>query len=203
MRYRDTHGSLRTLYALATGQGGYFTAKQAAVAGYGYPHLAYHLKAGNFERAGHGLYCLPMIPRAENDDLIRLALWSRNRKDKPQAVVSHASALFLHQLSDVLPQKTHLTVPPSFRKPVPRGCALHKGQLARGDTEERDGFAVTTPLRTLIDASADPGITDEQLDRAIQDSIARGLVRKFALKKAIDKVVPAHRREHVAALIGS
>ena len=103
MAYRDTHESLRTLYALAATQGGYFTAKQAAEAGYDYAHLAYHLRTGNFERAGHGLYRLPTIPIAEHDDLIRLSLWSRDRQDRPQAVVSHDSALLLHQLSDVLP----------------------------------------------------------------------------------------------------
>jgi hypothetical protein len=97
MKYRDTHESLKALYALAATQGGYFTAKQAAAAGYDYSHLAYHLEAGNFERASHGLYRLPTIPTGEHDDLIRLSLWSRDRQDEPQAVVSHASALYLVQ----------------------------------------------------------------------------------------------------------
>ena len=74
MRYRDSHESLKALYAVAVTQGGYFTARQAAAVGYDYPHLAYHLKAGNFERAAHGLYRLPTIPPAEHDDLIRLCL---------------------------------------------------------------------------------------------------------------------------------
>ena len=45
MAYRDHHKSLRALHAIAVAQGGYFTAKQAAEAGYGYTHLTYHLKA--------------------------------------------------------------------------------------------------------------------------------------------------------------
>jgi predicted transcriptional regulator of viral defense system len=113
MNYRDTHESLRALYALAAVQGGYFTAKQAAAAGYDYPHLAYHLQAGNFKRASHGLYRLPTIPAAEHDDLIHLSLSSRNREDEPQAVVSHASAMLLDQLSDVLPQR----IQPSKQSP--------------------------------------------------------------------------------------
>ncbi len=40
MNYRDTHESLRALYALAAAEGGYFTAKQAAASGYDYPHPA-------------------------------------------------------------------------------------------------------------------------------------------------------------------
>jgi hypothetical protein len=55
MAYRDSRKSLHALHAIAVGQGGYFTAKQAAGAGYDYPHLTYHLKAGNFESAYHGL----------------------------------------------------------------------------------------------------------------------------------------------------
>ena len=184
---------------MAAGQGGYFTAKQGALAGYGYPHLIYHLHAKNFERIGHGLYRLPTIPPADHDDLIRLTLWSRDRQDRPQAVVSHASALLLHQLSDVLPQKIHLTVPPSFRKVPPRGCTLHKMHLPRSQVDAREGFAVTTPLRTLVDVAATPGITDEQLDRAIQDALRRGLVRESVLRKAIGEAFPPNRRERFAA----
>lgn len=202
MNYRDTHKSIKALYALAVTQGGYFTAKQAATAGYNYPHLAYHLRANNFERASHGLYRLPTIPPAEHDDLIRLSLWSRDRLDKPQAVVSHVSALFLHQLSDVLPQRIHLTVPASFRKRPLRGCTLHKAHLAIGDVEAREGFSATTPLRTLIDVATGPGFANEQLERAIQDALRRGMVRESVLKRAIAKALPAKRRHYFAALIG-
>ena len=55
--------------AAAHEQGGYFTAKQAKQAGYAYPHLDYHVSAGNFERVEHGLYRLASIPRGENDDV--------------------------------------------------------------------------------------------------------------------------------------
>ncbi len=202
MIYRDTHESLKALYALAVTQGGYFTAKQAALVGYDYQHLVYHLQTGNFERASHGLYRLPTIPTAEHDDLIRLSLWSRGRDDAPQATISHASALFLHQLSGVLPAKVHMTVPQSFRKTAPAGCHLHKARLAAADIEVREGFAVTTPLRTLRDLAAGPGITDEQLDRAIRDALQRGLVRKSVLQPALNNAMSPARRERFALMIG-
>jgi predicted transcriptional regulator of viral defense system len=196
MTYRNTHESLRALYPLAATQGGYFTAKQAAEAGYHYPHLAYHLRVGNFERAGHGLYRLPTVPTPEHDDLIRLAPWSRNREDIPQAVVSHESALLLHQLIDVVPHRIHLTVPPSFRKRPPKGCALHRAKLASRDIQRREGFSVTTPLRTLIDVSASPSVSDEQLAKAVDDAIQRGMVRRSALEKTINRVPIAGRRRN-------
>lgn len=202
MRYRNNQQSLKALYAVAVAQGGYFTAKQAAAAGYKYPHLIYHLKADNFERIGHGLYRLPTVPSDEHDDLIRLTLWSRGRDDEPQATVSHVSAMFLHQLSEVLPGKIHLTVPLSFRKPPPRGCLLRKARLTAADVERRQGFAVTTPLRTLIDVARDPGITDEQMDRAVRDAIRRGLVRESVLKNELYTELPLNRRERLASLAG-
>jgi predicted transcriptional regulator of viral defense system len=178
MIYRDTKSSLRSIYAVAVEQGGYFTAKQAARAGYDYPHLAYHLRAGNFDRAGHGLYRLPTVPTSENDDFVRLCLWSRDRNDVPQAVISHQSALFLHDLSDVLPNRIHLTVPPSFRKRPPKGCILSRANLSARDIQEREGYSVTMPLRTLLDVAASTSLPKEQLVKAVQDALRRGLVRQ-------------------------
>jgi predicted transcriptional regulator of viral defense system len=199
MRYRDPHDSLRALYAIAASQGGYFTAKQAASAGYNYPHLAYHLKAGNFERAEHGLYRIITIPTAEHDDLIRLHLWSRDRQDHPVAIVSHASALFLHQISDVLPRRTHMTVPPKFRKVVPRGVVLHKAAVSEREIERREGFAVTAPMRTLLDVAADASVSDEQLAKAVEDASEKGLVRLSKLQEAVRQTPGASRLLRVPA----
>ncbi len=176
----------RSLLSKALEQGGYFTAKQAREAGYGYPHLDYHVSTGNFERVEHGLYRLKSLPPGEHDDLVRLTLWSRNRQDEPQAVVSHESALVLHDLSELLPTNIHLTVPPMFRKDPPAGCVLHKARLAPKDIEERAGFRVTMPLRTLLDA-AGSGVPEEQLQKAVADALARGLVRRTKLLEAAKK----------------
>jgi predicted transcriptional regulator of viral defense system len=181
---RSRKDATLALAALAHEQGGYFTTKQAIQAGYGYKHLDYHETAGNFERVAHGLYRLPTVPPAEHDDLVRFTLWSRNQKDVPQAVVSHESALVLHDLTELLPDRVHLTVPPTFRKPTPRGVVLHKAVLAPEDVEERTGFRVTTPLRTLLDA-ATGGVSREQLEKAVKDALSRGLVRRVKLTEAL------------------
>ena len=151
MKYRNTQAARRMLSDLASTQGGYFTAKQAAGIGYGKRHLDYHVKAGNIERAGHGLYRLPTIPLSEHDDLIRLSLWSRNRHDEPQAVASHESALGVHGLGELLPSLIHVTVPPTFRKDAPNGCTLHRARLTLDEVEQREGFikaAIEATFRT-------------------------------------------------------
>lgn len=179
-----TRQASRLLFSLALDQGGYFTAKQARQVGYDYPHLDYHVAHGNFIRVGHGLYRLPDLPPSEHDDLIRLTLWSRDRHEQPQAVVSHESALVVHDLSELLPARTHLTVPPGFRKKAPQGIVLHKNHLARSDIEEHQGFRVTTPGRTLLDV-ARGNLSQEQLAKAVGEAMERGLVRRSALLSAV------------------
>lgn len=192
---RSTREAARSLRTTAQEQGGYFTAKQAKVSGYDYPHLEYHLSTGAFERVEHGLYRLADMPTAENEDLIRLSLWSRNRADEPQAVVSHESALVLHDLTELLPNEIHLTVPQGFRKEAPPGCVLHKAVLAAGDIEERIGFRATTPLRTLLDVAAGT-ISQEQLERAVAEALERGVVRRSKLVAAIRRSPGLHRLRH-------
>lgn len=178
MPYRDTRSALRTLTEVAASQGGYFTARQAEEAGYDAPHLSYHLSAGNFERAGRGLYRIPTLPLSEHDDLVRLWLWSRGRDDRPRAVVSHQTALALHDLAEFIPTTIHLTVPPGFRKQPPDGCVLHKGRFERGETQPFDAVPVTTPLRTLRDLAGAGSLPFEQFENAVAAAVHRGLVRQ-------------------------
>lgn len=183
MPYRDPKTALRALSEIAAAQGGYFTARQAAEAGYGSSHLRYHLAAGNFERVGHGIYRIPTAPLVEHDDLLRLHFWSRDREDRPQAVVSHQTALSLHDLAEFIPTRVHLTVPPSFRKPAPKGCILHKAMLEHRDTQEVSALRVTTPLRTLRDLAEDGSMPSEQFGRAVDQAASRGLIGRAEAKE--------------------
>ena len=189
---RSVQDVAKALSKLAHHQGGYFTTKQAIRIGYGNRHLDYHESVGNFERVSHGLYRLPSVPFVDRDDLIRLSLWSRNQKDEPQAIVSHESALTVHELSEIIPRQIHLTVPKRFRKPVPPGCVLHKAEMDSSDIEEREGFRVSTPRRTLLDI-AGSRVSQEQLDKAVNDALSRGLVRRSQLSEVAQQS-PFHER---------
>jgi predicted transcriptional regulator of viral defense system len=183
MTYRSTSQARRKLYAAASLQGGYFTAKQAAAAGYRKQHLDYHTQTGNFERVGRGLYRLPDLPASEHDDLIHWSFWSRGRDERPQAVISHETALRIHDLGDVLPERVHLTVPPGFRKPCPKGCILHRARLSEPDLEHHDGFRVTTPLRTLLDVAIGP-VPRDQVEKALREAVRQGLIRRSQIEHA-------------------
>jgi predicted transcriptional regulator of viral defense system len=173
-----------SLSTLAQAQGGYFTAKQAIKLGYSQPLLDYYVSVEGLERVESGLYRLPTVPRSEHDDLIRLSFWSRNQQGEPQAVVSHESALFLHKLTEVRPDRIHLTVPGKFRKSAPKGCILHEGFLTPNQVEVRGGFRVTTPVRTLLDAAVGR-VRTVQLAKAVHEAIARGLVQRTLLDAAV------------------
>ena len=202
MPYRSTKSARRELSDLAQTQGGYFTSKQAAAAGYAQPHIDYHLKAGNFERVERGLYRMATNPLSEYDDLIRLSLWSRGRDDQPQAIVSHESALSVHGLGNLLPTRTHLTVPGSFRKQPPSGCVLHKKELDEDDVEQREGFRVTASLRTLLDVAEEESVPQEQLNEIVSQAIAEGIVRRTKLTQAAKRQSRGLRLSEALASVG-
>jgi len=174
MRKQSSRENFNGLFEIASSQGGYFTAHQAAEAGYSKRLQHYHRKQGDWLKVGHGVFRLKNFPPGQWEDLIRWSLWSRNQKGEIQATVSHESAAMVYDLADYLPMRVHLTVPHSFRKLGPKGCVLHRGMVQPKDSENRGGFHVTTPFRTLRDL-AEVGERD-QLRQAVDEAARRGLI---------------------------
>jgi hypothetical protein len=79
-----------------------------------------------------------------------------------------------------MPAKTHLTVPPTFRKKKPAGCVFHKSQLGPDEIESRAGFFLTTPLKTIQDVAASY-LSLDLLEGVIDDALKTGLVMKRQL----------------------
>ena len=197
---RDPQENARALYQTAAAQGGYFTAAQASQAGYAYSQQHFHISRGNWLKVDRGLFRLRDFPPGEREDLIRWSLWSRDQADAPQAVVSHDTALTVHELSDVMPARIHLTVPKGFRKRVPPNCVLHTASLSSDEVESRTGYRVTTPLRTLLDA-ADSPLSQEHLNRAVRDALERGLVRRYRLETAPCSTTARRRLDQALAAL--
>lgn len=193
MSYRDARYAL---LALAAGQGGYFTAQQALSFGYAYPEQHYHVKEGNWLKVARGIFRLREYPLPEHGDLVVLTLESADRSGTPQAVVSHETALAVHELGDANPAAIHLTVPPGFRKRLSSRAALHHARLGAMEWEEREGYRVTTPLRTLLDIAASSE-SWPLLEGAVRDALERGLVRRNQLLTAPGRE-PARSRVRAA-----
>jgi predicted transcriptional regulator of viral defense system len=171
----------RRLFNLASEQAGYFTAAQAKDVGYSYQAQAHHVAAGNWLRIERGLFRLAEWLPDINDDLVRWSLWSRGR-----GVVSHETALTVHGVGEFESARVHLTVPPDFSK-RDNGVVLHRAGLADADIQERTGFRVTDPVRSLIDIAA-TAPDEEQLARAVEDARRRGLVSARILRSRAEAI---------------
>jgi predicted nucleotidyltransferase len=167
------------LFQVVESQQGYFTSADAKKLGYDYPHQYFHVKQGNWIRVDHGIYRLKNFPLAAHEDLMRWWLWSRKK-----GVISHETAAALYELGDVLPSKIHLTVPLNFRKKPGRGVMLRRANLERSEITMRNGFPVTTPLRTLTDLAA-TNLEPERLSAVARDAIQKGLVNSRELPDAL------------------
>ncbi|MFA5138877.1 MAG: type IV toxin-antitoxin system AbiEi family antitoxin domain-containing protein [Elusimicrobiota bacterium] len=189
------------LYRTAEAQQGYFTARQAALAGIDPRNHPYHVQAGNWVREGRGIYRLALFPPADRPDLVAGSLWSMNRKGVAQGAFSHETALSICELSDAMPHKLHMTVPPGFRRsaPAPNGLVLHRGNLDKADIESRQGYRVTTPLRTLADLAQEGRFPPDLLRQAVREAVDRGLLRLSAVRRAVH--LPAETRRRLEKLI--
>lgn len=189
------------LYAIAEAQQGYFTARQAAEAGFDARNHPYHVRAGNWIRERRAIYRLARFPPAERPDLALWSLWSRDRKGAVPGTFSHETALSIYELSDAMPAKLHMTVPAGFRRmaPIPKGLALHQGSLNKEDVEIRQGYQVTRPLRTLADLVEEGIVSPDLLRQAAREALDRGLVRLSAIRQATH--LPASIREALEKLL--
>ena len=176
---------LNNLIKIASKQGGLFTAAQAVEVGYSRSNHFYHLNIGNWNKEERGLYSLTAIPKNEATFYWRLYLWTRGKNDEPQAIISHETALDLHDLSDVNPPKVYFTVPKSFRKTArtPKGLVLYKEDINRKFISSYNGFKITTPIKTLLDIHQRGSISIDLIEQAVRQALQRGLVTKKNLKE--------------------
>lgn len=169
------------LFAIASLQQGFFTSKQAREAGYVYSAHSYHVNMGNWVREHWGIYRLTRYATADRPDLVLWSLWSRDRKkDVPQGVYSHQTALTLYELSDIMPSKLHMTVPPNFHRgdKIPDVLVLHKAKIRPNEIDVRAGYRVTKPLRTLLDLVHIGSISEDHLKQAVTEALHQGLISR-------------------------
>ena len=125
---------------------------------------------------------------------IRPAISRPRRPERPgcpdvAGVVSHESALTIHELSDVSPARVHVTLPSAvrIRRQVPKGLVIHYADLVPEDVERVEGVPVTTPERAIRDAHAShvgndlvaQAIADGRRSGALSTSVANRLDREL------------------------
>ena len=173
------------LYRTAAPQGGYFTTSQANEVGYSGALLAYHERTGHLERAARGILRLTHYPPGDHEDLIVTWLWSEQA-----GVFSHQTALAMHELSDVLPSRHHLTVPASWstrRLRVPKKVILLHADVPKRELAWMGPVPVTTPLRTVVDCTL-AHVEPDLVRQARAQALKRGLFTAAELKQALAAV---------------
>jgi predicted transcriptional regulator of viral defense system len=186
MRHGTPGGGHRDLFRLAQNQGGFFTAKQAGALGYTGSKRNYHVRAGHWVREHRGIYRLALFPQPERSDLILWWLWSRDRSDEPKGVISHRTALSLHELTDLMPARIDLTVPKGFRRgaPIPKVLRLHCANVPASDRELVNGVPVTKTLRTILDLWGEGKTPKPLLISAFQEAVRQGLITRAEVRRA-------------------
>lgn len=163
------------LFELATGQEGYFTVQQAAELGYSLQLLSHYRRTGRLLRAHHGIYRIVHFPAGDHEDLAVAWLWSERL-----GVISHETALALHDLSDLLPNKIYLSLPLAARarrrKPPPN-MMIRYADVPITDRSWIVSVPATTPKRTLIDCAM-AGLEPEFLHQAAKQALRRGMVAR-------------------------
>ena len=179
----------RRLFEFAEQQQGFFTTKQAKLAGFAENTHPYHVQAGNWIREHRGIYRLALFPASDRPDLVLWALWSRNRNEEVEGVYSHDTALSLYDLSDLNPAKLHMTVPTHFRRnsEIPGILVLHYADLPENEVQTSQGYRFTRPLRTILDLIEAGTVERNFFRQALRQAVGRGLItRQQVMKKPMD-----------------
>lgn len=137
------------LMDVAIDNGGYVTPTLMAPHGVPAVELRKMVSRGTLQAAARGVYRIPSLPYDPLDEFILARLWAGGR-----GVVSHDSALLVHQLCDINPAKVHLTIPTSYRISRSGGerYAVHQADLEPEEITRIDAVTLTTIRRTLTDS---------------------------------------------------
>ena len=199
----------RRLHDVAMRQQGHVTTRQVEAAGLTRPALHYQVTAGLLSGVARGVYRFTTFPPTDREREAVVLLWAGGDAGVPVAF-SHETALRHHDLTDVFPEKLHLTVPTRFRRRPPPDVALHRAELDPADVRRVGLLAYTMPARTFLDLVAGY-FPLEPLKEAYRIALDRGLLRTRTLTDDSEPVraylarVPVGRsgelRERLARLV--
>ncbi|TFD46364.1 transcriptional regulator [Cryobacterium frigoriphilum] len=197
MKARD---ALRELAEMAASQWGMVTSAQAATRGVTRLDLSRLTEAGDLVRLAHGVYKDAGAPSGAHLDV--RAAWlssdpARLAGDRlgdghRGVVVSGQTAAWLHDIGDLLSNRTELTAP--VRRQTQR-ADLHyrRRDLPEEDVTIRDGLPVTTPERTIAD------LVEDRTDLSLVADALRDASRKSDMDLGLlaDRLAPlAERNGH-------
>lgn len=175
------------LRAAADRQLGLFTARDARRAGYEQGEIRHLCSSGTWVRLRRGVYGVAEEVAAAQESGRRHALACTAvllDLDRPEAAVSHASALRLLGLPArraLLPDLVRLTAPDLWRRG--KGFVVNQAPLPPEDVTCRGPVRLTTPARTLVDCAREWPVEDAVV--AMDAALLKGAVSPARLAAAV------------------
>ncbi len=177
------------LWEIAELQHGFVTVQQAAEVGVSTQAMQMLAHRGTLERAAHGVYRFPQYPVGEHDPKMLAVLWTR----APEAVLSHETALDMYEISDINPNRIHVTV--AKRRRLRRAetglYVVHYQDLEPSQVDWRDEIPAVTAATAIAQCIA-YGTATYLLVQAIERGHAQGYL-KSAERDELAAALEAHR----------
>jgi predicted transcriptional regulator of viral defense system len=177
------------LYELAADRFGYVTTRDAEQLQIPAKRVAELAHAGLLERAAHGVYRFVAFPTSGLDQFMEATLWPNEK-----GVLSHATALDLHDLCDVNPARIHLTVPKAYRqnhnRQMPKLYELHRRDLNGDEQTLHEGIPIVTVHRAIMDG-IEAHLRGDLVEQAIQTARRRGMLTRDQLAE-LERRRPPH-----------
>ena len=161
------------LMAIAAEQDGYVTLDDARAIGIAERDLQQLAYRDKIVRAATGVYRFEEFPLTRAASYRFAVLWT----GRPEAALSHDTALSLLELSDINPPKTHVTVGVGerIRRAGGVGIVVHNEDLAPEDLGWWEGIRCVKPY-TAIRQAIDTRLPFRLINQAIAEARARGSI---------------------------
>jgi predicted transcriptional regulator of viral defense system len=164
-----------TIYSLlhehAVEQHGYITTRDAEDLGVAAHRLHRMNSRGVLEGVSRGVFRFPDVPAGPLDQYVEATLWPLEAR----GVLSHATALDLHELCDINPSRIDITVPPGFRttRTPPAVLMLHREAVPEDEITWHEGIPIVGVYRA-IRGSIDQHVGWNLIEQAIDTARRRG-----------------------------
>jgi len=176
---------LERLREIALDQHGFVTAAQAVEDGIPKVELPKLASRGRIERITRGVYRVPQVPATSHDNLALAVLWT----GAEEACLSHDTALAAWGVSDINPERVHITVGRGrrLRRAGGERYVIHYQNLEPEQRTWWEGIPITTLPATiancieaglptyLLRQAIDRGGRTSLLPRAVSERLRRAL----------------------------
>ncbi len=178
---------LERLREVALDQHGFVTTAQALEDRVSHAELSTMVARERLSRASHGVYRVPQVPETEFDEYQLAVLWA----GVPEACLSHDTALAAWNISDINPDRIHITVAsrPRIRRSGGERYVVHYEGVDLRDVSWWQGIR-TVDVPTAIGQGIASGVPTylirQSLERAGKTSLLPKAERK-RLTEGLDR----------------